>query len=289
MTCRTSKKNPLLAALFTFSLLLLAASSASAQQVTYYDFNTPQANPSQYTYACTPGSATNPLFCLNDGTRHQFQARPFSSTPTPPPSIPIPSHNPAQPGSYYATQMTPDAGGQDEQPLVLRAPERRQRIHHLVRLQAHPRQQRRPPRLKLHHRRRPRLRHPELPKGRQRRSTIPNAGCTGIGGSRPHRPRYGGGGGMGYSGIDNSLALEFDTYSQLAGTPTTTTPTTPTTITTSPSRTAAPACPTLPTTTPSPVAPERAPPPVSCSGHPHGLRQRPRPHPRHPAPEHHRQ
>ena len=58
-------KNLFVAAVFAFSLLSI--SSASAQQITYYDFNTPQAatGPAQSSYACSPSSSTNPLFCFN--------------------------------------------------------------------------------------------------------------------------------------------------------------------------------------------------------------------------------
>jgi hypothetical protein len=201
MTCCTSKWNLLPAAVFTFCLLLLAASSASAQQVTYYDFNTPQANPSQYTYACIPGSAANPLFCLNDGTG--TSSNPSFFLDAYPASIdPIPSDNPAQAGSYYATQMTD--GGSQESSLWFSVPQ--VVANGFTTWFA----------FKL------------TPNGDSYATAdglafvIQNsqgsnllydssAGCTGIGGAGP--TALGSGGGcMGYGGIDNSLALEFDTY-----------------------------------------------------------------------------
>lgn len=52
--------------------LALSAASASAQQVTYYNFNTPAtASPSQYSYSCAPNSASNPLFCFNYSGAYQ--------------------------------------------------------------------------------------------------------------------------------------------------------------------------------------------------------------------------
>ena len=201
MTCRTSKKNPLLAALFTFSLLLLAASSASAQQVTYYDFNTPQANPSQYTYACTPGSATNPLFCLNDGTG--TSSNPSFFLDAYPASIdPILSDNPAQPGSYYATQMT-NAYGQ-ESSLWFSVPQvvaNGFTTWFAFKLTPNANSYATADGLAF------------VIQNSQGSNALydSNAGCTGIGGAGPTALGTGGGC-MGYGGIDNSLALEFDTY-----------------------------------------------------------------------------
>ncbi len=66
MTFLRSFRNLPLAALTAGLALTLTAASASSQQVTYYNFNTPAtANPSQYSNTCTPNSASNPLFCFN--------------------------------------------------------------------------------------------------------------------------------------------------------------------------------------------------------------------------------
>jgi hypothetical protein len=201
MTCRTSKHNPLLAALFTFCLLLLAASSASAQQVTYYDFNTPQANPSQYTYACTPGSANNPLFCLNDGTG--TSSNPSFFLDSYPASIdPITSDNPAQPGSYYATQMT-NAGSQ-ESSLWFSVPQvvaNGFTTWFAFKFTPNANSYATADGLAF------------VIQNSQGSNLLydSSAGCTGIGGAGPTALGTGGGC-MGYGGIDNSLALEFDTY-----------------------------------------------------------------------------
>ena len=107
-----SKHTPVVLAFAASALFALLPVRASAQQITYYDFNAPQANPSQYSYSCLPGSASNPLFCLNDGTGASsnpsffLDAYPASIDPNPPTP-------PNPPNSYYAVQMTPDTGGQD--------------------------------------------------------------------------------------------------------------------------------------------------------------------------------
>jgi hypothetical protein len=201
MTCCTSKKNLLFAAVFTFCLLLLAASSASAQQVTYYDFNTPQANPSQYTYACTPGSATNPLFCLNDGTG--TSSNPSFFLDSYPASIdPILSDNPPQPGSYYATQMT-NAGSQ-ESSLWFSVPQvvaNGFTTWFAFKFTPNETSYATADGLAF------------VIQNSQGSNAVydTSAGCTGIGGAGPTALGTGGGC-MGYGGIDNSLALEFDTY-----------------------------------------------------------------------------
>jgi hypothetical protein len=55
------------AALLTFVAFVIAGGRASAQQVTYYNFNTPgTASPQQYSYTCSAvDTTTNPLFCFN--------------------------------------------------------------------------------------------------------------------------------------------------------------------------------------------------------------------------------
>jgi hypothetical protein len=83
--------------------LILSAASASAQQVTYYDFDAPQANPGQISRDCSagPGGA---LFCLNDGGNN---ALPYFSSDTYPASIdPNPADNPPVSGAHYETEMT---------------------------------------------------------------------------------------------------------------------------------------------------------------------------------------
>lgn len=84
------------AALLSMAVLVCGGISASAQQITYYNFNTPAtASPSQYSYSC--GSANPvPLFCLN-----------YQGTHVDPSFI----QDPASSGTY-AAQMTYPAQSQ---------------------------------------------------------------------------------------------------------------------------------------------------------------------------------
>jgi uncharacterized repeat protein (TIGR02543 family) len=108
MTVIRPKQTLLLVALLTSALLALPGRNASAQQITYYDFNTPQATPSQYSYSCSPIAVNTPLFCFNGTT-----GNPSFLLDTFPASIdPILTDNPPVSGSWYATQMTSAAGGQ---------------------------------------------------------------------------------------------------------------------------------------------------------------------------------
>jgi CSLREA domain-containing protein len=205
MTVSGSKPYLLLAALAIAALFAVSAPTAAAQQITYYDFNVPQsASPSQYSYTCSPISTTNPPFCLNDGTGSQ--ANPSFFLDAYPASIdPILTDNPPQSGSFYATQMTPDTVGQDAS-LWFSVPQNV--ANGFTSWFA----------LKF------------TPDTSDAHSTTadgiafviqnspaaanavidPGSGCSSIG-SGPSV--VGGGGGcMGYSGINNSLALEFDTY-----------------------------------------------------------------------------
>ena len=94
-------KSLLMAALFGLVLLAFPAFHASAQQISYYTFDAPGTNPSQYSSNCTESA---PLFCLNNPT--------YSST-TPPdfiqdPNIPDPNFT----GGQWVLQMTNAAGGE---------------------------------------------------------------------------------------------------------------------------------------------------------------------------------
>ncbi len=108
MTVARPKQSLLFAALLTSALLALPGHNASAQQITYYDFNTPQANTSQYSYACSATAVNSPLFCFNGTTGDPS----FLLDTFPAPIDPILTDNPPVSGSWYATQMTPSAGGQ---------------------------------------------------------------------------------------------------------------------------------------------------------------------------------
>jgi hypothetical protein len=81
------------------ALLALCPVRSGAQQVTYYNFDTPAtASPQQYSYTCSPSNpGTNPLFCLNDAT----------GTSSNPSFI----QDPAGSGTW-AAQLTPGAGSQ---------------------------------------------------------------------------------------------------------------------------------------------------------------------------------
>ena len=196
-----SKQYLLPAALVLASIF---APKADAQQVTYYDFNVPHADPSQYSYTCSPISTTNPPFCLNDGTGSQ--ANPSFFLDTYPAAIdPILADDPPQSGSFYATQMTPDIVGQDAS-LWFSVPQNvangftswfafkftpdTSAAHSTTAdglafvIQNSPLQ--------------------------ANAVTDPGSGASQTG-SGP-TALGGGGGSMGYSGINNSLALEFDTF-----------------------------------------------------------------------------
>ncbi|HEY1809245.1 MAG TPA: choice-of-anchor D domain-containing protein [Acidobacteriaceae bacterium] len=102
MTFLNSHRNLPLAALAA-SVALTLGSAASAQQITYYDFDAPQANAGQVSRDCStgPGAA---LFCLNDGGNN---ALPYFSSDTYPASIdPTPTDNPPVSSSHYAAEMT---------------------------------------------------------------------------------------------------------------------------------------------------------------------------------------
>ncbi|HEY6446314.1 MAG TPA: Ig-like domain repeat protein [Acidobacteriaceae bacterium] len=95
--------------LLALALSATAIPALSAQQITYYDFDVPQANPQQVSYSCAAALAAGapaPLFCFNDRTG--ANANPSFFLDLYPPSIdPNPADNPPV-GSYqYASQMTP--------------------------------------------------------------------------------------------------------------------------------------------------------------------------------------
>jgi len=103
----TSKRTCLGLAL-AVTLLAFFPIRATAQQITYYDFNAPQADHSEWSYSCPASPGTNLLFCFNGTTGDPsffLDAYPSAIDPNPP--------APGQPeNSYYATQMTPDVSGQ---------------------------------------------------------------------------------------------------------------------------------------------------------------------------------
>jgi Bacterial lectin/Divergent InlB B-repeat domain/Abnormal spindle-like microcephaly-assoc'd, ASPM-SPD-2-Hydin len=97
------RQRPLVAALC--ALFALIAIPTSAQQITYYNFNVPAtASPAQYSYACSAASpASNPFFCFD------YAGGYFSTQGASP--APLFIQDPASSG-VYATQMTYPAGSQ---------------------------------------------------------------------------------------------------------------------------------------------------------------------------------
>jgi hypothetical protein len=95
---------------FVLSIVTLPL-TAAAQQVTYYDFDVPQATPSQTSYACSPANLGSLLFCFND--TNTPAANPSYLSDTYPAIIdPTPTDIPPVPSTHQAIQMTPAAMNQ---------------------------------------------------------------------------------------------------------------------------------------------------------------------------------
>jgi len=190
MTFVNSRLNLRLAALAASVVLTLSAGSASAQQVTYYNFNTPAtANPLQYSYGCsTSNPSSNPLFCFN------FPVGPTAVGTT---------QNPTfiqDPAPAYAVQMTHSEGSQDAS-MWFSVPQNVANGFNMW----------------FEFRITPNASAYATADGLA--FVIQNAlsggydataGCTATG--QGPTALGGGGGCMGYGGIPNSVALEFDTY-----------------------------------------------------------------------------
>src|SRR5665213_1162553 len=99
-----SKYILVVAAFFTLSLISLPR-AASAQQITYYDFDGPQGTPSQTSYRCSSAASSNPLFCFNDGTGQASSPSLLSDTY---PAIidPNQTDNPPVQSTHAAVQLT---------------------------------------------------------------------------------------------------------------------------------------------------------------------------------------
>jgi Bacterial lectin/Abnormal spindle-like microcephaly-assoc'd, ASPM-SPD-2-Hydin len=191
-------KNLFVAVVFAFSLLSI--SSASAQQITYYDFNTPQAatGPAQSSYACSPSSSTNPLFCFNGSSGDPA----FLSDFYPPFIDPNASTDSDAGSTNYAVQMTPASSGQVSS-LWFSVPQNvANGFTSWFAFKFTPNEA-------------------SSTTADGMAFVIQNSPSTGATtdpatscGQAGYGPTaYGGGGGcIGYSGINNSLALEFDTY-----------------------------------------------------------------------------
>ncbi len=96
-------------------MLLAFASPAISQQVTYYDFDAPQAS-NDSSYACVDparaASATpNPLFCFNNGTGARSNPS-FLSDIYPAKIDPVTTDNPPVQSTHFAIQNTPPAPSQ---------------------------------------------------------------------------------------------------------------------------------------------------------------------------------
>ncbi|HVT96464.1 MAG TPA: choice-of-anchor D domain-containing protein [Acidobacteriaceae bacterium] len=172
------------------TLFALLPVRASAQQITYYNFDTPAtASPLQYSYTCSAANpSANPLFCLNDGTGTM--------------SNPLFIQDPVGSGTW-ATQMTPDAASQAGSlwfsvPQVVSGgfnawfefkltPDNTGYSYATADGIAF-----------------------VIQNAHGGGAVDPSSGCQETG-SGP-TVLGGGGGCLGYSGIDNSVALEFDTY-----------------------------------------------------------------------------
>lgn len=98
--------------LLALALSATAVPALSAQQITYYDFDVPQANQGQQvSYSCTAATpaagAPAPLFCFNFTTTSGVNPLSFYSDYYPPFIDPNPADNPPIGSNHYATQMTP--------------------------------------------------------------------------------------------------------------------------------------------------------------------------------------
>ena len=188
MNCRF--RHVLSVVVFAAALIALLPLGAGAQQVTYYNFNTPATTtPLQYTYTCsTANPSTNPLFCLNDGT----------GTASNPSFIQDPAG-----GGTWAAQMTPDAAGQSGSlwfsvPQVVSGGFNTWFEFKLT-----------PDNISGSYATADGLAF-VIQNAQGGGAADPSTGCAATG-SGP-TVLGGGGGCLGYSGIDNSVALEFDTY-----------------------------------------------------------------------------
>ncbi len=105
-------KHLLTTALFSLGLLVFPAFHASAQQIDYYTFDAPGNNSNQYSWNCNaplPPGTPAPLFCLNNP--QTSNAYPFFAED---PNIPDPAFPPSLPitqGGQWVLQTT-NAGGQ---------------------------------------------------------------------------------------------------------------------------------------------------------------------------------
>jgi len=187
MALSSFRQRLLIAALSTLAVSVFAAIPASAQEITYYNFDTPAtASPAQYTYACSASNpASNPLFCFNYAGSNQdplFIQDPANSGPW---ATQMTYSEPSQAASmwfsipqkvaegfnvWFQFKITPSSNSGNTADGIAFV------IHNAQGVSG----------------------------------TDPSGSCSETG----YGPTVVGsaGGCMGYGGIDNSLALEFDTY-----------------------------------------------------------------------------
>lgn len=176
--------------------LALAAVTAPAQQITYYDFDAPQANPGQISRYCATGLGSA-LFCFNDGGNSVLPG--FLSDTYPASIDPNPADNPPQITTHYAAQL--NFAGSQQSSMWFSVPQKVANgftAWFTIKMTPDPESGTTADGIAF---------------------VIQNAvgagvdnagGCTSSGSGLT---ALGSGGGcMGYGGIPNSLALEFDTY-----------------------------------------------------------------------------
>lgn len=197
-----SKQNLVVATCFA-AICTLASPILRAQQVTYYDFDGPQANQSQQvSYACTAASlatgTSGPLFCFNDATG--ANANPSFFLDLYPASIdPNPADNPPVSSYQYATQMTPSSPSESSS-MWFSVPQKVVNgftAYFVFKLT-------------------PQNSQADgvafVIQNAQGGGTDATTGCVEQGSGPSAVATNSQGGCIGYGGIDNSLALEFDTY-----------------------------------------------------------------------------
>ena len=105
MRSTRSRRTAVIASLIGLAALVLSG-QAFAQQITYYDFDTPQANPDQASFQCSGATApAGVLFCFNDATG-QDASPSFLSDTYPAIIDPVATDNPPVSSTHYAVQMT---------------------------------------------------------------------------------------------------------------------------------------------------------------------------------------
>lgn len=192
----TAQKTTRFAAILSaFLFAAVLPPCASAQQVTYYDFDTPW-NQDQASWNCSPSSASNPLFCFNDATG--LNASPSFLSDFFPASI-DPSGGSGS--NHFAVQLTPAAAVQASS-LWFSVPQKVSSgftAWFVFKITPAPGSFATADGFAF-----------VIQNAHGSEPADPATGCTETGAG----PTVVGGGGgcIGYGGIDNSLALEFDTY-----------------------------------------------------------------------------